>query len=106
MRYCFYRYHIPDPVYFKRDIRVMVQQIGLVLDKNPLYKTGIRIYQAGPGLVERKRNSFGLFERQDDWSAVAYFYLDKPDDDLPPIDSPEQRIKGVGWGGPYFGHQE
>jgi hypothetical protein len=29
MQSCFYRYHIPDPVYFKRDIRVTVQQIGL-----------------------------------------------------------------------------
>ena len=104
MRYCLYRYHIPDPVYFKREIRVTVQQIGLADADDSLYKTGIPIYQAGPGLVERKKGSFGLFERQDDWSAVAYFYLDKPDDDLPPIDSPEQRMKGLGWGGPYFGH--
>jgi hypothetical protein len=104
MRYCLYRYHIPDPVYFTRDIRVTVQQIGLVDANDPLYKTGIPIYQAGPGLVEREKGSFGLFERQDDWSAVAYFYLDAAEDELPPIESAEQRMRGLGWGGPYFGH--
>jgi hypothetical protein len=66
--------------------------------------TGTRIYQAGPGLIERKKGSFGLFERQDEWSAVAYFYIDKPEDDLPPIEPADQRINGLAWGGPYFGH--
>lgn len=104
MRYCLYRYHIPDPVYFNSDIRVTAQQIGLVDENDPLYKTGTRIYQAGPGLVERKKGSFGLFERQDEWSAVAYFYLDKPEDNLPPIEPGDERIKGLAWNGPYFGH--
>jgi hypothetical protein len=103
MRFCLYRYHIPDPIYFKTDIRVTVQQIGLVADDDPLYKSGVPIYQAGPGLVERPRGSFGFFERQDDWSALAYFYLNTPEDDLPSIEPPDQRIKGFGWGGPYFG---
>jgi hypothetical protein len=106
MRYCFYRYHIPDPVYFKSDIRVTIQQIGFTSDRStadPLYHTGAPIYNAGPGLVEKEKGSWGLFERQDDWSSVAYFYLDKPEDDLPPIDPPEQRMKGLAWGGPYFG---
>jgi D-arabinan exo alpha-(1,3)/(1,5)-arabinofuranosidase (non-reducing end) len=97
-----YRYHIPDPVYFRNDIRVTIQQIGLIQADDPLYKTGAPIYQAGPGLVQREKGSFGLFERQDDWSTVAYFYLDKPDDDLPPIAPAEQRMKGLAWGGPYF----
>ena len=103
MRFCFYRYHIPDPVYFRRDIRVTIQQIGLVDNNDALYKKGIPIYRAGAGLIGREPDSFGFFERQDDWSAVAYFYVDKPDDDLPPIQPPEQRMQGLGWGGPYFG---
>ena len=106
MRYCFYRYHIPDPVYFKSDIRVTAQQIGLVANDDPLYKTGVRIYQAGPGLVERKKGSFGLFERQDEWAAVAYFYLDNPEDELPPIEPAAERMKGLAWGGPYFGQEQ
>lgn len=44
-----------------------------------------------------------MFERQDDCSSVAYFYLDRPEDDLPSIDTPEERMKGLAWGGPYFG---
>ena len=43
----------------------------------------------------KERRSFGLFEGQDDWSGVAYFYLNKPNDDLPQIDSAEQRMKGL-----------
>ena len=27
-RYCFYRWHVADPVYFGNDIRVAMQQIG------------------------------------------------------------------------------
>jgi hypothetical protein len=103
MRFCFYRYHIPDPVYFRRNIRVTIQQIGLIAKDDPLYKKGIPIYRTGPGLVQRDTGSFGLFERQDDWSAVAYFYLQQPEDDLPPIEPAEQRTQGLGWGGPYFG---
>ncbi|HMD84188.1 MAG TPA: glycoside hydrolase family 172 protein [Terriglobia bacterium] len=106
MQFCFYRFHIPDPIYFRADARVTIQQIGFNPEhpaSDPLNHTGAPIYKAGPGLVERKKGEFGTFERQDDWSSVAYFYLDKPDDDLPPIDTPEQRMKGLGWGGPYFG---
>lgn len=77
-----------------------IQQIGHTLEtgpEDPLYNTGVPIYNAGAGLVEREKGSSGLFERQDDWSGVAYFYLDRPDDDLPPIDSAEQRMKGLAW---------
>lgn len=105
MRYCFYRFHIPDPVYFKDSIRVTIQQIGFSKDKgttDPLYRTGAPIYKAGPGLVEKEKGTMGLFERQDDWSGVGYFYLDKPEDDLPPLDPPELRMKGSAWEGPYF----
>ena len=28
MHYSFYRFHVPDPVYFNKDIRVTMQQIG------------------------------------------------------------------------------
>ena len=44
-----------------------------------------------------------MFERQGDWSSVAYFYLDRPEDDLPSIDPAEERMKGLAWGKPYFG---
>jgi Protein of unknown function (DUF2961) len=105
MRYAFYRYHVPDPIYFRNDIRVTIQQIGHTLEtsaEDPLYNTGVPIYKAGVGLVEREKGSFGLFERQDDWSSCAYFYLDKPEDNLPPIQAAELRMEGLDWGGPFF----
>jgi hypothetical protein len=34
----------------------------------------------------------GLYERQDDWSSCVYFYLDKPENELPEIDSLKKRI--------------
>jgi hypothetical protein len=37
----------------------------------------------------------GLFERQDDWSSCAYFYLDRPENGLPSIDSAELRFRGL-----------
>lgn len=106
MRYSFYRFHVPDPVYFKTRIRVTIQQIGTISDRNPedpVYKTGVPVYAAGPGRVEVEKGGWGMFERQDDWSGVAYFYLDKPEDNLPAIEPPEQRMKGMTWSGPYFG---
>jgi hypothetical protein len=107
MRFSFYRLHVPDPVYFKNDIRVTIQQIGYASESkttiNPLYGTGTPVYEAGAGMMEKKKGSQGLFERQDDWSSVAYFYLDKPEDGLPQIDSAELRMKGMDWNGPHWG---
>lgn len=105
-QYCFYRFHVPDPVYFKTSIRVTIQQIGYMSGQNredPVYKTGVPIYATGPGHVEMEKGSSGTFERQDDWSGVAYFYLNKSEDNLPAIEPPEQRMKGMPWTGPYFG---
>lgn len=44
----FYRWHIPDPIFFEENLKVTVQQIGV--------------------------NHGGMFERQDDLSSVAYWY--------------------------------
>ena len=70
---------------------------------DPIFKTGQPIYKTGPGLVEMEHNKWGTFERHDEWSAVAYFYLDRPEDDLPVIESPAARMAGMAWGGPVFG---
>jgi len=40
-------------------------------------------------------NTFFLFERSDDWSSCAYFYLDKATNELPPLESVEARIEGL-----------
>ena len=84
---CFYRYHIPDSVYFHKDILVTIQQIGCwdPDSKKKMYWTGRDIFS--PGDMNKPLNfsktegipDYGLFERQDDWSSCSYFYLDKPE---------------------------
>ena len=110
----FYRFHIPDAVYFNTDIRVHFQQIG-GWDREHLreiYKSGARLVPvtvAGNGVFYRlfeMKNAPRLpdenfpdgwvnFYRCDDYSAVAYFYLDKPVDDLPALAPVSERLHAV-----------
>jgi len=64
----FYRWHVLDPIYFHREINVTIQQIGW--------------------------NKEGLFERSDDWSAAAFFYL-RDLRKLPKIVSVEERLADI-----------
>jgi len=99
MEYCFYRYHVMDPVYFNKEIRVTIQQIGcwgpesksfFSYNDTPVINahTGKR-QKFGPGI---ESTPYGYFERCDDWSSCAYFYLDSPVNNLPEIDPIEKRI--------------
>ncbi len=65
-----YRWHLPDPIYWKKDIRVTMQQIG---------------YEPGTGLVERS----------DDWCAVPFWYEPIPSDPLPPLPALKERIADI-----------
>lgn len=97
MRWCFYRYHVVDPVYFRRDVRVTIQQIGYLADhsRGGFYRTGRELYRAGPGKVLMDLSKDGKFERADDWSSCAYFYLDRPENNLPQLDVAEKRMAGL-----------
>ncbi|MFO7958627.1 MAG: glycoside hydrolase family 172 protein [Candidatus Brocadiia bacterium] len=99
MQYCFYRYHIPDPIYFHEDARVTIQQIGC-WSPNHIARfdhAGEPIYKAGPGREEvdfsrdAEVSRYGLFEREDDWSSCAYFYLGRPENGLPELAPVEER---------------
>lgn len=61
----FYRFHIPDPIFFEKNLRVTVQQLG----------------------VSWK----GLFERQDDLCSVAYWYQSLPHQKFPALPVKEDR---------------
>ncbi|HLK16734.1 MAG TPA: glycoside hydrolase family 172 protein [Fimbriimonadaceae bacterium] len=96
--YAFYRYHIPDPVYFHRDIRVTCQQMGC-WDPATLPQfigTGLQLYW-GKGPVDMQSalaaKGYGMFEREDDWSSCAFFYLDRPDNELPLLAPPDERLR-------------
>lgn len=81
--YAFYRFHIPDPVFFYDDIKVTIQQIGfagieaienLRNMKDTIYKTGVKME---PVDFSKEMKNL-IFERSDNVSSCAYFYLDKP----------------------------
>ncbi|HEX8319367.1 glycoside hydrolase family 172 protein [Longimicrobium sp.] len=97
MQWAFYRYHVPDPVFFRRDVRVAMQQIGYLADhsRGGLIRTGKRIYRAGEGMVEMNLAENGKFERSDDWSSTAYFYLDRPENGLPALAPIAARTAGL-----------
>jgi len=97
-QFCFYRFHIPDPVFFHGSIRATIQQIGLA-DPNQFKKmkaAGMQLYH-GKNTVNMdkliEKNLYGIFERHDDWSSCVYFYLDKPENGLPPLAPAKERMK-------------
>lgn len=113
-RWTFYRFHIPDPIFFDRDIEVALQQMGgarkaivLGLQKKgaPLIPVtidpGSRVsFQQlltnskkldDPSLPDGHTNYY----RSDDVAAVAYFYLDRPENGLPPIAPTPSRLEAL-----------
>jgi hypothetical protein len=64
-----YRWHLPDPIYWEKECRVTIQQIGW-----------------SPNVKNQ------LFERQDDWSSATFWYEPVPSDILPELPSAEKRI--------------
>ncbi|MBA2482037.1 MAG: DUF2961 domain-containing protein [Planctomycetes bacterium] len=99
MRFCFYRYHIPDPVYFQRDLRVSMQQMGNFgpTFKAELIAAGRPVVIAGPERLPLSQSTavHGLLERQDDWSSCAYVYLDRAGNDLPVLADVAERTAGL-----------
>lgn len=113
--YSFYRYHLNDPVYFHKDCRVTIQQIGnAVRDKiRDMKSKGAELkvlwsYVEKDGLDASKRyldmdNPPKLEDddfpsgvstnwyRSDDVSSTTYFYLDKPSVGLPSLPGKEIR---------------
>ena len=113
-RWTFYRFHVPDPVLFHRDVEVSLQQIGgarkavvLGLQRKgvPLIPVTIdpgsrnnfqKLLESGkklddPTLPDGHTNYY----RSDDVAAVAYFYLDKPGGQLPPMAPAAERLKDL-----------
>lgn len=114
-QFAFYRYHIPDPIYFQTDCRITLQQMGgggrdLI---RAIAKAGGRVKPvsvmtpkgliklmddpAFPGLNDDKfpKDEWVNFYRVDNYSATAYFYLDKPENNLPPLAPLAERLKGI-----------
>lgn len=114
-QYTFYRYHIPDPVYFHKDIRVTIQTMGgdskdkiveamkkgvplqpvTIDDDGKLVKL---LEGAAPPSLETHpapASSWVNVYRRDDWSVVAFFYLDSPESGLPALPAVTERTAGL-----------
>ncbi|WPU91466.1 glycoside hydrolase family 172 protein [Mucilaginibacter sabulilitoris] len=114
-QFAFYRYHIPDPIYFHTDCRVTIQQMGgagrdliraiakaggkvkpvSVMTANGLIK--LLDVPSYPDLFDDKfpADEWVNFYRVDNYSATAYFYLDKPESNLPALPVLAERLKGL-----------
>ncbi|RKX47760.1 MAG: DUF2961 domain-containing protein [Verrucomicrobia bacterium] len=101
--YGFYRFHVPDPIFFHKDIRVVIQVMGGAMTSQLLddmranpdqeymkasngkqYYTQKQIEDMGAGFV--------LVEREDDMCATAYWYMDSPVNTLPELAPVAERI--------------
>jgi len=115
----FYRYHMPDPVYFHEDCRVTIQVMGSLPKKQALeffrkegvsakpvaivsIEGGLRFTKLLEENPERTLESPMLFDqewvvfyREDDFSAVAFFYLDRPENGFAPLAPLEVRTAGL-----------
>ncbi|MCD2425560.1 DUF2961 domain-containing protein [Niabella pedocola] len=114
-RFSFYRYHIPDPVFFNSSCKVTIQQMGgggrdsiraiikaggrarpvTVMTSERLIK--IFEEQQYPDLFDERfpKDEWTNFYRVDHYSATAYFYLDRPESKLPPLPPVAERIQGL-----------
>lgn len=104
--YGFYRLHIPDHVYFYKNIKVAIQVMG-----GPMYKEMLRSLERNPTLkfmkagaggeyytkqeLENEQDRAEVMERIDDYCATAYWYMDSPKNNLPPIDEFKERVKDI-----------
>ena len=114
--YSFYRYHVPDPVYFHSDCRITMQQIGGTGKKEVIaqMKKGVPIIPVSidggggdkfvrlldmdpvPDLGDESLpDGWTNHYRSDDWSAVAFFYLDSPENGLQIIQGVDSRTAGL-----------
>lgn len=111
----FYRHHVPDPIFFHEDIRVTLQQMGGAMQEfvKEMLASGVEIK---PIAVVAPDNYVNLLEsdpprtlddpdipygwtnyyRRDDVSAVALFYLDRPENDLPSLAPVAARVEAIG----------
>jgi hypothetical protein len=115
-QWAFYRYHVDDPIYFDDGCTVAIQTIGgtgkaqtqsLRAQRVPLIPVSIDTGQQDGfhNLMDRPQpvdladptvpDGWCNFWRQDDWSATAYVYLDRPDGLFGPLPDAATRSAGL-----------
>ena len=115
-QWAFFRYHTHDPIYFAADCRTAIQTIGgsqketvVALQRAGVALVPVTIDGGGGGKVVRLMDrpqpvdladpsvpeGWCNFYRQDDWSACAYFYMDRPENGLPALAPVALRTMGL-----------
>lgn len=114
-RYSFYRWHVPDAIYFQQNIQVVLQQIGgdyrKSVKKLSDEKANLKIVSsAGPRNFHRLLETpidisssdfpdgWVNFYRIDDYAFTSYFYLNKPSASLPALPGLSIRMKNYNTG--------
>lgn len=113
-RWTFYRFHIPDPIFFDADIAVSLQQMGgarkaiiqglqekgaplIPVTIDPGSRTNFQQLLSNPKPLSDPSLPDGHtnYYRSDDVAAVAYFYLDRPENGLPAITPSNERTAAL-----------
>jgi hypothetical protein len=109
-QYAFYRFHIPDAIYFEDNFNATIQQVGgggtgdvraLQAKGVPLIPVTVATFKGFTRLFETPMNlgdsnfpkGWVNFYRVDDYCATAYFYLDRPEDKLKELAPVGERVK-------------
>lgn len=98
-----YRFHLEDALFFRNQLRATIQVLGgymrddvrkMVAAGIPLIPVSVNVPAGCIKLLEGTPpaladvdfpNGWVNFYRSEDYCATAYFYLDKPSNDLPPL---------------------
>ncbi len=72
-----YRWHLPDPIYWRQECRITIQQIG--------YRRR----------EQREKENESLYERSDDWSTATFWYEQVPSEKLPEMPGRAERIADI-----------
>ena len=114
--WAFYRFHVPDPIFFSRGCRVTLQQMGgasraevlqlvragapltpVTLDAGDRDRFLLLLERTPPVALDDPSLPDGWvnFYRRDDVSATAYYYLDRPGGVGPALAPPASRAAGL-----------
>lgn len=89
-----YRWHSLDPIYFRKSLKVTIQQIGCLPIPKARAVLGDRLVHY-PAAGAPADSDLCYFDRSDDYSSVAYWYQTLPTKPFPPLPCREERVKDL-----------
>jgi len=89
----FYRWHVLDPVYFHRELRVELQQMGGTFVSEAKQAIDAEEMELTAPLTPGQE--FTLFERQDDVCSTVFWYQTLPSPEFPELPDREARSSGL-----------